>query len=68
MSKTSSTVKNRYNAKVYDRVSLVLKKNSPTSKERVQQFADNAQESLNSYIVAAIQERMAREETATASN
>ena len=35
MGKTSSAVKNRYNAKVYDRITIVVKKSStPKLKER----------------------------------
>ncbi len=52
MSKTSATVKNRYNKKNYDRISLILKKGE---KERIQQQAKaKGYESVNSYIVAAL--------------
>lgn len=61
MGKTSAAVKNRYNAKAYDRVNLVLKKETDTSKDAVQAAADAAGETLNGYITKAIRERMERE-------
>lgn len=52
MSKTSADVKNRYNKKNYDRISLVLKKGE---KERIQQAAEaRGYPSVNSYIAAAL--------------
>lgn len=61
MGKTSAAVHNRYNAKTYDRVSLVLRKDSAISKEATQAAAAQAGQSLNAYIAQAIQERMERD-------
>ena len=61
MGKVSVEVKERYNAKVYDRVTLRLRKETETSKEAIQAAADAAGETLNGYITKAIRERMERE-------
>lgn len=49
---------NKWNAKAYDRVNLILKKEASPTKEEVQTAADAAGESLNAYIVNAIKQRM----------
>lgn len=49
---------NKWNAKAYDRVNLVLKKDESPTKEEVQAAADAAGESLNAYIVGAIKKRL----------
>ncbi len=59
--KASAASKNAWNAKAYDRVALVLKKESVTSKPNVQAAAEVACESLNGYITEAIAQRMARD-------
>ena len=59
--KASAASKNAWNAKTYDRVNLVLRKDSPTSKDAVQAAADIAGESLNRYITTAIAQRMERD-------
>jgi hypothetical protein len=48
---TSSAVKNRYNAKAYDRITLVVKKGE---KKKIQKLAEKADLSVNAYITAAI--------------
>ena len=45
---------NKWNAKAYDRVNLVLKKDTSPTKDEVQAAADAEGVSLNAYIVAAI--------------
>ena len=55
MSKTSSSVKNRYAAKAYDRISVFVPKGQ---KELLQQAADRAGESINTYVNQAILNRM----------
>lgn len=52
---------NKWNAKAYDRVNLVFKKDTSPTKEEVQAAADAAGESLNGYIVGAVKQRMERE-------
>lgn len=59
--RASAASKNKYNAKVYDRVALVLRKGTQTDKAYVQAAADAAGESLNGYITKAIAQRMERE-------
>ena len=49
---------NKWNAKSYDRVNLVLKKEASPTKEEVQAAADAVGESLNAYIVEAIRQRL----------
>ena len=51
MGKTSAAVKNRYNAKAYDRIALVVKK---CKKERIKEKADSCGMSINAYITALI--------------
>lgn len=51
MSKTSAAVKNRYNAKAYDRISLSVPKGE---KLRFQTHAEKQGESLNAFIQRAI--------------
>ena len=47
MGKTSASVKNRYNAKVYDRIALVVPKGR---KQTLEEAAKKSDESLNGYI------------------
>lgn len=54
---------NKWNAKAYDRVNLVFKKDASPTKEEVQAAADAAGESLNGYIVGAVKQRMERDKT-----
>jgi uncharacterized protein (DUF1778 family) len=55
MSKTSSAVKNRYNAKTYDRIELVVKKGE---KEIIKAFAEGNGETVNGFINRIIDETM----------
>lgn len=59
MSKTSAEVKNRYNAKAYDRINLVVKKGD---KEQIATHAAQSGESLNGYINRLIKEDMHKSE------
>ena len=49
---------NKYIAKAYDRVNLVLKKDTSPPKDEVQAAADAEGVSLNAYIVAAISQQL----------
>lgn len=49
---------NKYIAKAYDRVNLVLKKDTSPTKDEVQAAADAEGVSLNAYIVAAIRQQL----------
>ena len=49
---------NKWNAKAYDRVNLVLKKDTSPTKDEVQAAADAEGVSLNAYIVAAISQQL----------
>lgn len=59
--KTSAASHNKYIAKTYDRVNLILRKDAPQNKAAVQAAADAAGESLNAYIVGAVAQRMDRD-------
>ena len=50
---------NKWNAKAYDRVNLVLKKDTSPTKDEVQADAEGV--SLNAYIVAAISQQLNKE-------
>ena len=52
---------NKYIAKAYDRVNLVLKKDTSPTKDEVQAAADTEVVSLNAYIVAAISKQLNKE-------
>ena len=49
---------NKYIAKAYNRVNLVLKKDTSPTKDEVQAAADAEGVSLNAYIVAAISQQL----------
>ena len=49
---------NKYIAKAYDRVNLVLKKDTSPTKDEVQAAADAEGVRLNAYIVAAISQQL----------
>lgn len=57
--KTSSVVKERYNAKAYDDIRIRVHKGR---KEAIQAAASRAGQSINSYVVQAVNERLGREE------
>lgn len=59
MGKTSATVKNRYAAKAYDRINLIVKKGQ---KQVIQQHAEKTGESVNGFINRAIEEAMQRDQ------
>jgi predicted HicB family RNase H-like nuclease len=54
---------NKWNAKAYDRVNLVLKKDTSPTKDEVQAAADAEGVSLNAYIVAAISQQLSKDKT-----
>lgn len=54
---------NKWNAKAYDRVNLVLKKDASPTKDEVQAAADAEGMSLNAYIVAAIRQQLNKEKS-----
>lgn len=58
MGKTSSKVKDRYNAKAYDEIKLRVPKGE---KDIIKAHADKVGESVNGYIKKAVDERMERE-------
>ena len=58
MSKTSSVVKNRYNAKAYDRIPVVVPKGK---KDLIKGHALACGESTNAFILRAIEEQMKRD-------
>ncbi len=58
MGKTSAEVKNRYNAKVYDRIEIVVPKGD---KEIIKAHAASNNESVNAFIGRAIAETMQRD-------
>ena len=53
--KASTIAKNKYNAKAYDRINLVVRKGQ---KEQIQEYAKEKGMSLNAYINALIQADM----------
>ena len=58
MGKTSSAVKNKYNAKAYDQIPLRVKKGE---REIIRAFAEKRGESLNGFISRIIKQEMERE-------
>lgn len=58
MGKTSAAVKNKYAAKVYDRLQIIVKKGK---KAEIQAAAEKQGESLNVYVTEAVRRRMESE-------
>jgi predicted HicB family RNase H-like nuclease len=58
MGKTSSTVKDRYNAKAYDEIKVRVPKGQ---KSTIQIYAETQGQSVNSFINRAINETMERD-------
>ena len=58
MGKTSDAVKNKYAAKVYDRLQIIVKKGK---KAEIQAAAEKQGESLNAYVTEAVRRRMESE-------
>jgi len=58
MGRTSSAVKDRYNAKAYDNITLRVNKGD---KEKIKNHADARGESVNGFIGRAISEQMKRD-------
>lgn len=58
-SKARIAANNRYNAKAYDRINLAVPKGQ---KEQIQAAASRQGQSLNAYIVGAVNARMEREQ------
>lgn len=56
--KTSNESKRKYNEKTYDRIQLVVKKGS---KEYLQTVAAENSESVNAYIIGAVNDRLKAE-------
>lgn len=59
MSKTTSEVKNRWNAKSYDRIMFVVKKDGDI-KDRIKQRAESMNMSVNSYLTMLVENDLAR--------
>ena len=55
MGKTSAAVKNRYAAKAYDRINLIVKKGE---KDRLKAHAEQQGETLNGFINRAIESQI----------
>ena len=60
MGKTSSTVKDKWNAKAYDEIKIRVSKGQ---KAELQEYVKNKGESLNGFINRAIGETMERDKT-----
>lgn len=58
MGKTSSSSKNKYNAKAYDRINFVVKKGK---KDTITEHANKKGESVNAFINRAVDEIMEKE-------
>ncbi len=58
MGKTSAAVKNKYAAKVYDRLQVIVKKGK---KAEIQAAAEKQGESLNAYVTEAVRRRIESE-------
>lgn len=61
MGKTSSAVKDRYNAKAYDEIKVRVMKGQ---KDKIRLHAEHCGESVNSFIVRAIAQTMQRDAAA----
>lgn len=59
--KVSQEVRERYNAKTYDRCYFRLRKDNEPTLETIRQHANSNNMSLNAYIVEALKEKIERE-------
>ena len=59
--KTSSESKAKYNAKAYDRMELVVKKEGDITKAVIKEHAAKVGESVNAFVTRAIKETMERD-------
>ena len=59
MSKPQTRASNKYNAKAYDRLAIQVKKGR---KADIQAAAEKQGESLNAYVVKAVEQRMEAEQ------
>lgn len=59
MSKPQTRASNKYNAKAYDRLAIQVKKGR---KADIQAAAEKQGESLNAYVVKAVEQRMKNEQ------
>jgi uncharacterized protein (DUF1778 family) len=50
----------KYEAKAYDKIMLRIRKDGELTKDTIQMAADQAGQSLNSYILDAVQEKMSK--------
>lgn len=55
MSKPTAAVKNRWNEKNYDRITIIVKKGT---KDKFKEYADSEGMSLNAYIVNSVEEHI----------
>ena len=58
MSKAQTRASNKYNAKAYDRLAIQVKKGK---KSEIQAAAEKQGESLNAYVIGAVERRMEAE-------
>lgn len=58
MSKPSAAVKNRYNKKAYDRITIVVPKGQ---KDVIRERAEGRGQSINTFIIKAIEKEMNRD-------
>lgn len=58
MTKAATKAKNKYNEKAYDRINLALPKGK---KDQIKEHAESRNESVNGFIIRAIDETMEKE-------
>ena len=51
----------KYRDKNYKQLNLILRNDSPVNKETIKAAADKAGESINAYVLKAVEDRMIRE-------
>lgn len=57
-SKAHIKASNKYNAKAYDRIAFLVRKDGDITRDVIKDLADSAGESVNAYILEAIRRRM----------
>lgn len=62
--KTSTASKRKYNDKTYQRIVLDVRADSPQCKDAIRQAAEQAGESVTTYILEAVRRRMEQEQPA----
>ena len=61
--KTSNESKAKYNAKAYDRINVIVRKDGGVTKQTIKEHAERMNTSINNFILRAVTEAMERDKS-----